>query len=168
MLTVPRPGRQQEKGRRPGRKKGVSVLMGPPPSPTPAPSRKRVSQVVRRHSETCAPSLVVREIPAKTPGHRYVHLPASVATTKDGSRGASSAQTARRRGRGPASAGRTADADPATPPVAAAGSGWERPVQDRPCNTWCLFLSLRRREDWNIPSGTVATALGRGPPRACR
>lgn len=67
MLTVPRPGRQQEKGRRPGRKKGLSVLMGPPPAPTPAPSRKRVSQVVRRHSETCAPSLVVREIPAKTP-----------------------------------------------------------------------------------------------------
>lgn len=67
MLTVPRPGRQQEKGRRPSRKKGVSVLMGPPPSLTPAPSQKRVSQVVRRHSETCAPSLVVREIPAKTP-----------------------------------------------------------------------------------------------------
>lgn len=89
MLTVPRPGRQQEKGRRPSRKKGVSVFMGPPPSPTPAPSRKRVSQVVRRHSETCAPSLVVREIPTKTPGHRYAHLPASVATTKDGSRGAS-------------------------------------------------------------------------------
>lgn len=67
MLTVPRPGRQQEKGKRPSRKKGVSVFMGPPPAPTPAPSRKRVSQVVRRHSETCAPSLVVREIPAKTP-----------------------------------------------------------------------------------------------------
>lgn len=61
MLTVPRPGHQQEKGRRPSRKKGLSVLMGPPPAPTPAPSRKRVSQVVRRHSETCAPSLVVRE-----------------------------------------------------------------------------------------------------------